>query len=1248
MKKNPLTIVLGLTASVGLVGCLDDSDSDSSSGSASSTSYSVTAIDGYLNGAQVWLDLNANFQLDSNEPSATTGEGGKASLDITGIDNPETYPLVVRSIKGQTVDEDTGNTVASDYVMSAPAGERDVTPLSTLVHVQLESGQAASKEEAVTNVATEMGLEEEEVLGDYKEKNNEKAAFGARSLVASGNLPESPEELETAANDDDGSNDLLAAISVVNSKIKEIVEDNEADLDSIVFNKSGVADKDTDKDGVADEDDAFPSDDSEWLDSDNDEIGDNADTDDDGDGVSDTEDEMPLDPNETKDSDSDGKGDNADLDDDNDGVPDTEDAFDFDPTETLDTDNDGIGNNTDEDDDGDEVNDEEDAFPLDSSESVDTDEDNIGNNADTDDDGDGVSDEEDDFPLDKDESLDTDKDGIGNNADTDDDGDEVSDEDDAFPLDSSESVDTDKDNIGNNADTDDDGDGVSDEEDDFPLDKDESVDTDKDGIGNNADPDDDNDGIDDENDLDPTDPDVGLSDTAKAIEFIKSESAIYSLWEEDYDKITQLFIDTFTPNGDVAPLTQIQRVKSDGTLITVPNDYESDTQLTEQGWTSIPEEYVLDISDSKIMAYPVDHPTLTYSATAIYKDLSGVSISSYNLDLDLLEDSQGSYPDGSTAVVLNFTPVNDAYYLWTNWTPWVFDGHNGKDNATLDELIVDTSAGEVGQTSMYYGVSIGWDVSAELVSDNTVNFYSLNWNDGEAVRVSSATWTRSTMNNEDIIMFTVPEEALTEWGESFDQDSPHVLFSVVDGQLHQGSLEKAGEPEVDESIYINAIARDAALNIVDVPVSTCSTGDDEDETATTQEFEAAVTACGGRTTITEQMIVDQNFHRVKGNGDTRDYFFNADGTVDVSKNGEYGYTDNWSINNGQVVISFSEPDYEFAWTWALVEQSDSVWSLKFYESEVDGGQEKQWIWSDTVELVEGNVICSFPENSSASLDSFKNDLSEYSDCAGEPLTSELSGLQLGRVKSNGETRGYQFNDDGTAINYRNGIPRYWVWEFDTDNNMYVVYYDEEKTELAEYITVLYNTDGSVSLAFYEPEASESWASTYEDLSTSNGILYCDTGNTDWNDEDNVPNYGSFQDYKDSVESCIELSDSNAAFSADYFDRKISFTSNSDEDGEFETFVFEEDGTGSYIVSHVDDGDLENLTMTWTVNDETNLVDVVIDAGEVTARDTLAIIDSNSIEFSIKGFSRGSDWDGVGDDDGGDIWSRIFTADQPSD
>ncbi|MDN3685701.1 hypothetical protein QW180_27495 [Vibrio sinaloensis] len=96
-------MALGLTASVGLVGCGGGSGSDSSTSdnTGSSTSYSVTAIDGYLKGAQVWLDLNRNFQLDANEPTATSGDGGKASLNVDGIDNPEQYPVVVRAIKGK-------------------------------------------------------------------------------------------------------------------------------------------------------------------------------------------------------------------------------------------------------------------------------------------------------------------------------------------------------------------------------------------------------------------------------------------------------------------------------------------------------------------------------------------------------------------------------------------------------------------------------------------------------------------------------------------------------------------------------------------------------------------------------------------------------------------------------------------------------------------------------------------------------------------------------------------------------------------------------------------------------------------------------------------------------------------------------------------------------------------------------------------------------------------------------------------
>jgi RHS repeat-associated protein len=262
---------------------------------------------------------------------------------------------------------------------------------------------------------------------------------------------------------------------------------------------------DSDGDGVPDDEDAFPNDPNETIDTDNDGIGNNTDTDDDGDGVNDDIDAFPLDPAESLDTDSDGIGNNADTDDDNDGVLDGDDAFPLDATESVDTDLDGIGNNADTDDDNDGVLDGDDAFPLDATESVDTDADGIGNNADTDDDNDSVLDGDDAFPLDATESVDTDADGIGNNADTDDDNDGVLDGDDAFPLDATESVDTDADGIGNNADTDDDNDGVLDGDDAFPLDATESVDTDADGIGNNADTDDDNDGVLDGDDAFPLD-----------------------------------------------------------------------------------------------------------------------------------------------------------------------------------------------------------------------------------------------------------------------------------------------------------------------------------------------------------------------------------------------------------------------------------------------------------------------------------------------------------------------------------------------------------------------------------------------------------------------------------------------------------------------------------------------------------------------------------------------------------------------
>jgi hypothetical protein len=76
---------------------------------------------------------------------------------------------------------------------------------------------------------------------------------------------------------------------------------------------------------------------------DNDTIGDTVDLDDDGDGTNDDEDDFPQNPNEWLDTDTDGIGNNADLDDDNDGLSDSEELEK--KTDPLDADSDDDGVN---------------------------------------------------------------------------------------------------------------------------------------------------------------------------------------------------------------------------------------------------------------------------------------------------------------------------------------------------------------------------------------------------------------------------------------------------------------------------------------------------------------------------------------------------------------------------------------------------------------------------------------------------------------------------------------------------------------------------------------------------------------------------------------------------------------------------------------------------------------------------------------------------------------------------------------
>lgn len=97
----------------------------------------VRAIDGYLQGAKVWLDVNSNSLLDDGEPNALTKAGGIATLDVTALGTKSAdYPLMVEVIAGQTIDESAPETeIKQGYVMTAPAGYTIITPLTTLVQL---------------------------------------------------------------------------------------------------------------------------------------------------------------------------------------------------------------------------------------------------------------------------------------------------------------------------------------------------------------------------------------------------------------------------------------------------------------------------------------------------------------------------------------------------------------------------------------------------------------------------------------------------------------------------------------------------------------------------------------------------------------------------------------------------------------------------------------------------------------------------------------------------------------------------------------------------------------------------------------------------------------------------------------------------------------------------------------------------------------------------------------------------------
>lgn len=129
-----VVVAFGLLAGCGGGG----SDEPPPSGGADTQSGKVAAS-GYLANAIVFLDLNDNNVLDSNERRTVTDADGRYTLTGLNAADIARHPIVVRVLP-ETLDAATGRPAGLDTTLKAPpGGGAFVSPLSTLV-----SGLAAS------------------------------------------------------------------------------------------------------------------------------------------------------------------------------------------------------------------------------------------------------------------------------------------------------------------------------------------------------------------------------------------------------------------------------------------------------------------------------------------------------------------------------------------------------------------------------------------------------------------------------------------------------------------------------------------------------------------------------------------------------------------------------------------------------------------------------------------------------------------------------------------------------------------------------------------------------------------------------------------------------------------------------------------------------------------------------------------------------------------------------------------------
>ncbi|WP_034178380.1 hypothetical protein [Burkholderia cenocepacia] len=139
--------ILGVSIAASLAACGGGGDSGQpSAGGTTPTTPAPTitgkAIDGYLAGATVCLDLNNNGVCDAGEPSAITDATGQFLISYSGDATGKTLLVQVTSAT-KDLSRPAGFQFPASFTLSQivqPASSQVVSPLTTLVSAQMQTG----------------------------------------------------------------------------------------------------------------------------------------------------------------------------------------------------------------------------------------------------------------------------------------------------------------------------------------------------------------------------------------------------------------------------------------------------------------------------------------------------------------------------------------------------------------------------------------------------------------------------------------------------------------------------------------------------------------------------------------------------------------------------------------------------------------------------------------------------------------------------------------------------------------------------------------------------------------------------------------------------------------------------------------------------------------------------------------------------------------------------------------------------